>query len=112
MDRLTEPKRNDNGTAIAKKDLVIRGMPSNYCSHIVDKLADYEDLEDQGLLVKLPCKVGTTVYHIVPVDTNSRKAIIEHEADLFFILVATVEERWGKTVFLTEQEAEESLRKE
>lgn len=26
------------------------------------KLKDYEDLEEQGLLVKLPCKVGDTVY--------------------------------------------------
>ena len=25
---------------------------------IVDKLADYEDLEEQELLLKLPCKVG------------------------------------------------------
>lgn len=26
------------------------------------KLADYEDLEEQGLLVRLPCKVGDTVW--------------------------------------------------
>ena len=26
------------------------------------KLCDYEDLEEQGLLVKLPCKVGDTVW--------------------------------------------------
>lgn len=25
---------------------------------------DYEDLEEQGLIVRLPCKVGDTVYHI------------------------------------------------
>lgn len=29
---------------------------------IVDKLARYEDLEEQGRLLKLPCKVGDTVY--------------------------------------------------
>lgn len=28
----------------------------------VRKLCDYEDLEEQGLLVKLPCKVGDIVY--------------------------------------------------
>lgn len=28
----------------------------------IKKLADYEDLEDQGLLVRLPCKVGDTVW--------------------------------------------------
>lgn len=26
------------------------------------KLCDYEDLEEQGLLVRLPCKVGDTVW--------------------------------------------------
>lgn len=28
------------------------------------KLAEYEDLEEQGLLVRLPCKVGDTVYRV------------------------------------------------
>ncbi len=28
------------------------------------KLAEYEDLEEQGLLVRLPCKVGDVVYCI------------------------------------------------
>lgn len=27
-----------------------------------EKLAEYEDLEEQGLLVRLPCKVGDTVW--------------------------------------------------
>ena len=27
------------------------------------KLADYEDAEEQGLLLRLPCPVGTTVYN-------------------------------------------------
>ena len=27
-----------------------------------EKLAEYEDLEEQGLLVRLPCKVGTEVF--------------------------------------------------
>ena len=31
---------------------------------VVRKLAEYEDLEEQGLLLKLPCKVGDTVYYI------------------------------------------------
>ena len=29
---------------------------------LIDKLAYYEDLEEQGRLLKLPCKVGDTVY--------------------------------------------------
>lgn len=30
----------------------------------IDKLAHYEDLEERGLLVELPCKVGDTIYSI------------------------------------------------
>ena len=29
---------------------------------IIKKLAEYEDLEEQGRIVKLPCKQGTTIY--------------------------------------------------
>lgn len=31
---------------------------------VLDRLATYEDLEEQGLLVRLPCKVGDTVYRV------------------------------------------------
>lgn len=37
------------------------------CSLMIDackKLAEYEQLEEQGLLVRLPCKVGDTVYRV------------------------------------------------
>ena len=27
-----------------------------------EKLADYEDAEEQGLLIRLPCKIGETLY--------------------------------------------------
>ena len=30
----------------------------------IQKLAEYEDLEEQGLLLRLPCKVGDTVYFL------------------------------------------------
>ena len=33
-------------------------------SEAFDKLAHYEDLEEQGLLLKLPCKVGDTIYSV------------------------------------------------
>lgn len=33
---------------------------------VVEKLAHYEDLEEQGRLIELPCKVGDAVYEILP----------------------------------------------
>lgn len=35
-----------------------------YCA--IEKLAAYEDDEEQGLLLRLPCKVGDTLYCITP----------------------------------------------
>ncbi len=32
----------------------------------INKLADYEDQEEQGLLLKLPFKIGTVLYNPVP----------------------------------------------
>lgn len=58
MERLTERKRNFNGTAISKKSMIDReGYPvvSDYASKVLTKLADYEDTEEQGLLIRLPC---------------------------------------------------------
>ena len=36
----------------------------NLVNEVCKKLAEYEQLEEQGLLVRLPCKVGTVVYRI------------------------------------------------
>lgn len=43
-------------------------------NEIYEKLATYEDMEEQGRLVKLPCKAGDTLYRI-DVDPN----ITEHD---------------------------------
>lgn len=41
------------------------------------KLCDYEDLEEQGLLVRLPCKVGTEVFCYFPGDSHYTKCQIK-----------------------------------
>ena len=63
MERLT--KRFTDGTYYCEdiEDVGIKGINApTYVGKVVDKLADYEDLEEQGLLLRLPCKVGDTVY--------------------------------------------------
>ena len=72
-----------------------------YCA--MEKLTDYEDAEEQGRLIKLPCKVGDTVYLI----KNSEK-IAECKADMMFIGVLW--EEFGKEWFLTRDEAEAKLK--
>lgn len=41
---------------------------------LINKLAAYEDAEEQGLLLRLPCKIGSDVY-IVPSEVNFRMNI-------------------------------------
>ena len=69
------------------------------------KLKEYEDLEEQGRLISLPCKVGDTVYHVV------QGRIVEvSNVDLFFLLLSVAENRFNNSVFLTQAEAEQKLK--
>lgn len=85
----------------------------------IKKLADYEDLEEQGLLVRLPCKVGDDLYCIVNGEVKKLKVHsfgvpdfeitdIEFKYVDGFKIVRFVGEV-GKTVFLTREEAEKKL---
>lgn len=82
-----------------------------------EKLADYEDLEEQGRLVKLPCKVGDTVYYINP-DKNTINELVVYGFDIrplqrfvYDYMGARLNfNQFGKTVFLTESEAEAKLK--
>ena len=71
---------------------------------ILKKLADYEDLEEQGRLVKLPCKVGDDVYYILGIPNETPCAIDKCTFELSDI------NKIGKTVFLTKSEAEAKLK--
>ena len=62
MERLT--KRSTNGTGIYNTPSGDPVKWENNRHRVLQKLADYEDLEEQGLLLKLPCKVGDVVYRI------------------------------------------------
>lgn len=68
-----------------------------------EKLADYEDLEEQGLLVRLPCKVGTEVYYILGIPNKTPCVIDKCVFELSDI------DKIGKSLFLTCEEAEKKL---
>ena len=87
---------------------------------IVDRLAYYEDLEEQGRLVVLPCKVGDTIYRIIK-PSGKCKAFVPTLPDMvapFGIYYRNVMgaysyvpfDELGKTVFLTREEAEAALK--
>ena len=83
------------------------------------KLKDYEDLEEQGLLLRLPVPIGTTVYNTTwwddkyeIVTVNGKKysrSVRKHKVTKSTFGLLDIKE-WGKTVFLTKSEAEAKLK--
>ena len=71
------------------------------------KLKHYEDLEEQGKLIELPCKIGDPVYKIV----TQRDSFDDQEYRIVTAVNFTYDKipEIGKTVFLTCEEAEEKL---
>lgn len=82
---------------------------------IAERLANREQAEEQGLLLRLPCKVGDTAYIIVGKDIS--KQTIQRVTDWFCkILEFCTKKRGfaisdiGKKVLLTREEAEAKLK--
>ena len=84
-----------------------------------EKLADYEDLDEQGLLLRLPCKVGTSVYMVEQDCGGDTLDCMRGDCEGCPYLYSFVEENKfdaymleniGKTVFLTQAEAEQKLK--
>ena len=110
------------GSKTMTEDGWIRPSYSNYSTErINERLAEYEDLEEQGLLLRLPCKVGDTVYvlykNIVTekqvYDVQYRGGITYQNGQRWYVNIeglAYYEMDFGKTVFLTQDEAEQKLK--
>ena len=78
-----------------------------------EKLKDYEDLEEQGRLIKLPCKVGDTAYEITGATTHGYDwKYLTYEKAYVHGTVFNLGRLYdiGKTVFLTKSEAEAKLK--
>ena len=78
--------------------------PIDWKNDCVKKLEEYETAEDEGRLVVLPCKVGTRVYEIYQFCGCGAWEIEEHKIKLEDL------DKIGKTVFITEEEAEKALK--
>lgn len=121
MERLTRRLNNN-------KIVAIKGDSCNYSANSFDcqlsegrkrlktaleKLADYEDLEEQGLLLRLPCSIGTTVWDIYGMGIRKNVVTgIEYGKDGRWFLWANEDEWIGElnvAVFLTREEAEKKL---
>lgn len=116
MERLTK-----SGTISGKdiNELLDESNENQMCkTKAYYKLQEYEDLEEQGRLVILPCKVGDTLYRLVPnlyreyVEIKIAQFVINKNG-IYFITdkgVSWSADKIGKTVFLTKSEAEQKLK--
>lgn len=131
MERLTERERNVDGTGVAKEEIT-DGLLKPFADKILTKLAVYEDLEEQGLLVRLPANKNAEIYLIssrwticskcgsrfdeyscsgCEYECDSKKEYYVRPTCLSSINVSFYANQFGKTVFLTREEAEKKLEK-
>ena len=142
MERLTERYKDPIANTVLIKECGDK-LCKNICDDIeydcskcgleraLEKLATYEDLEEQGLLVRLPCKVGDTVWELCLCDDGNYKIFpmivktiseygtlrqvekditiwnIYAESDYTYMYKSFAD--FGKTVFSTKEEAEKKL---
>ena len=84
------------------------------------KLKEYHDLEEQGLLLRLPVPIGTTVYKFEPLAKGTERyiktTITRYEVfgdSIWFTFANGLGrniEDFGKYVFITKAEAEQKLK--
>ena len=113
MERLT--KKGFNFTT----DFIKRDIDSWSIAQCLKKLQEYRDLEDQGLLLRLPCPIGTTVYNTTWWDCVQEKVKVDgktfyrtvnkHKVSKSTFSLLDIND-FGKTVFLTQDEAKQKLK--
>jgi hypothetical protein len=117
MERLT--KTYSDGTHGASDGLPCGENSYDYKNLLIERLGKYEDLDEQGRLIKLPCKVGDVVYVTESTLVEAMCVRIQLDGDRNGIWINAKEypyDRWisfkafGKTVFLTKSEAEAKLK--
>jgi len=98
--------------------------PCKWYEKVQERLWEYENAEEQGLLLRLPCKIGSTLYQPISNRINEYKAIglcFDITRNEFMYEVAyQIGLEWhkttcdfdciNKTVFLTKEEAEQALK--
>jgi hypothetical protein len=103
MSRLT--KYNRQGKAIYDSRAYV--INENPFDAIFEKLAHYEDLEEQGRLIELPCKVGDTVWKISTEQDNYDEPPYKIVAPIIFRIDCL--NAMGENIFTTKEEAEAKL---
>lgn len=141
MERLTERYKDPIANTVLIKECGDK-LCKNICDDIeydcskcglekaLEKLATYEDLEEQGLLVRLPDDLNRVLYQVnyrwtqcteygeennkceiydCKCECDSKKEYYIAEVGFQYISAGNYYDRLGKTIFLTREEAEKKL---
>ena len=123
-ERFTE--RVGDGIRYYNGEYIITCYPKNNNLTPVDKLAaklcDFEDQIENGTIIALPFRVGGVIYDIYDAVSNGGSDILEFKISEIHIKIDRRNKPWiiisdyyfafedfGKTVFLTKEEAEKAL---
>lgn len=86
--------------------LALSGMP-------ISRLAQYEDEDEKGLLLHLPCKMFDTIYMIVTKRARvySKPFRFVKTTQMTWSNLHEVLEKYGVSVFLTKEEAKATMKR-
>ena len=120
--RHTERMENHSGrtqleeTPIGNSNIMKQYWEHRQVAEWLEELKAYKDAEEQGLLLRLPCKVGDTVWtrkFATRIDEEDgtewticdikRATVVPAKFNLFMLA------KWGDLYFLTKEEAEKKL---
>ena len=124
MERLTERNNKRYSGKYKAKDNV-------WTADCIEKLGEYEDLEDNSLILRLPCKVGDKIWDndfgkpcaytitgfsfgtggdYIDEPVSEKEVVYYYSNSSGSIIGSFVVSEIGKTVFLTQAEAEQKLK--
>ena len=109
-ERLT--KKSESGFYILDKHRAAIFIYSNYFAGMaINKLARYENAEEDGRMLILPCKIGAPVFQISysivfgEVGDKAEKNYFISNTSFSYGMIP----EFGRTVFLTKEEAEQKI---
>ena len=115
---------DENANEVYKNTCILYANQEEQYAEWLEELKSYKEAEEQGLLVRLPCKVGDVVYvptrnfiselriTLVSVDTSNGAMYFSWilNAGIYPNLDGFSGYELGKTVFLIREEAEKKLK--
>ena len=119
MDRLTYDSPAGTVSSIYAEDFVLDMDEETYEGYqkILCKLAHYEDLEESGRLIELPCNIGDAVYGIRRYHSERKvqsgvvsEMYFSQKNRLIIVIKHICRGYWGENIFGSFEEAKAALK--